>query len=295
MQTRVDVIVVSYNQRERLIACLESVRALGSGIRTFVIDNASTDGSAEAVEERFPEATLLALAENAGFAAAVNLGAKLGNAPHILLLNNDARLRPEALAELEAALEPEDVAAAGPRLLGENGQVELSVGRTLSPANEARFRLLEALYRDGRGPAQGWVERSYARSRDVTALSGASVLLKRKAFDDVDGFDERFFLYAEDVDLCRRLRSTGWRLRYIATAEVDHDRGASSAKDPAAVALAYRQSQLLFYKKHHGALAASALRLYLAFRFALKSVVGRGDRRRLARRLLRWTLREAGQ
>ena len=293
--SRVDVVVVSYNQRERLMDCLESVRAVGPRANLIVVDNASSDGSAEAVEERFPDAVLLALAKNAGFATAVNLGAKIGSAPYILLLNNDARLRPEALDQLEAALQEEDVAAAGPRLLGENGQVELSVDRTLAPWNEARFRLLEAFYRDGRGLARRWVERSYDRSRHVRSLSGACILLKREAFKDVRGFDERFFLYAEDVDMCCRLRDAGWRLLYVPSAAVEHHRGASSATQPMAVALAYRRSQLLFYEKHHGALAAGALRLYLALRFSLKSILGGADSRRLGKRLLRWTLRDAGQ
>lgn len=292
--TRVDVVIVSYNQRERLLECLESVRSLSEDTHVIVVDNASSDGSVDAARQHFPEIDLLALDANVGFATGVNRGAARGDAPYILLLNNDARLRAGAIDKLRAGLERDRVAAVGPQLLDSAGQVELSLGRTLSPWNEAKFRLLEALYRDGRGPLSGAVRRRHARSREVRSLSGACILLRRGAFEQVGCFDERFFLYAEDVDLCRRLRLAGYRLWYVADALVEHTRGASSSVDPAASALAYRRSQLAFYRKHHGALAAGALRLYLALRFAFKRVFGRGEERELAATMLRWALRESG-
>ena len=108
-------------------------------------------------------------------------------------------------------------------------------------------------------------------------------------------FDERFFLYAEDVDLCRRLRRAGWRLRFVSDAVVEHERSISSRKDPLLVARAYRSSQMAFYRKYHGTLAAQGLRLYLGIRFALGSLLARGERRELARAMLRWTFKEAGR
>lgn len=291
-----DVVVVSYNQRERLLACLASVRATEPGLRLIVVDNASADGSAAAAREAFRRADVLALDENIGFAAAVNRGAGLGTAPHILLLNNDARLTPEALQKLTRALGDTDAVAAGPRLLGAGGAVELSLDRTLSPWNEARFKVLEFFYRSGRGPAAGRVQRQMARSREVRSLSGACILLDRAAFEEVGGFDERFFLYAEDVDLCLRLRQRGGKILYVAGAVVEHDRGASSATDRSATALHYRRSQLAFYRKHRGVLATRGLRFYLALRFAVQRLVGRDrEHRELGGKLLRLTVRESGK
>jgi GT2 family glycosyltransferase len=291
-----DIVVVSYNQRERLLAGLASAQAADPNLRLIVVDNASGDGSAAAVREAFPRADLLALDDNVGFAAAVNRGAALGTAPHILLLNNDARLTPEALERLTRALDDADAVAAGPRLLGAGGAVELSLDRTLSPWNEARFKILEFFYRSGRGLAAGRVDRKMARSRQVRSLSGACILLERDAFEEVGGCDERFFLYAEDVDLCLRLRQKGGKLLYVADAVVEHDRGASSATDPAAAALHYRRSQLAFYRKHRGVLATRGLRFYLAVRFAIQRLLGRGrEQRELAGRLLNLTVRESGK
>jgi GT2 family glycosyltransferase len=125
------------------------------------------------------------------------------------------------------------------------------------------------------------------------SLSGACILLRREAFEQVNGFDERFFLYAEDIDLCLRLRQAGWSLRYEADAIVEHDRGASSATTPVATALHYRHSQLAFYRKHRGVLATQSLRLYLAFHFVIRRLFARGEeKRKLAADLLRCTLRE---
>jgi GT2 family glycosyltransferase len=291
---RYDVIVVSYNQRDRLLAGLASVPSAGT--RLIVVDNDSDDDSVAAVRERFPHADLVALERNVGFGAAVNRGAARGDAPYILLLNNDARLQPTALIALTSALQAPEVVAAGPLMLGPDGQCELSINRSLSACNEARFKLVEALYRDGRGPIAGAVRERMAHSRAVRSLSGACMLLRRDAFERVGGFDERFFLYAEDVDLCLRLRQGGGKLMYVAQAIVEHDRGASSATDPAATALHYRRSQIAFYRKHRGVLATSLLRAYLALRFAIKRLVGRGrQQRQLAGDLLRLTLRETGK
>jgi len=292
-QVLYDIVVVSYNQRDRLLACLESAVATNSKVRLIVIDNASVDDSAQAVATAYPDATLVTLPENVGFAAAVNQGVSIGAAPYILLLNNDARLGSQALDRMRQGLGDQRVAAVGPHLVGPNGQTELSLDRTLSLWSEAYFKMLGAFYGSGRGPMAAYVRKLYANSRDVLSLSGACILLRREAFEQVDGFDERFFLYAEDIDLCLRLRQTGWSLRYEADAVVEHDRGASRSTTPMATTVHYRQSQLAFYRKHRGALATESLRLYLAFRFVIKRLFVRGkEQRKLADDLLHCTLHE---
>jgi N-acetylglucosaminyl-diphospho-decaprenol L-rhamnosyltransferase len=291
----VDVVIVSYNERDRLLACCESALAAGPATRVIVVDNGSSDGSGDAVRACIPSSDLLEMETNLGFGAAVNRGVAVGNAPFVLLLNNDARLRDDSLDLLVSAMQDPRIAAAGPRLLDSSGQVELSMGRTMGPLNEAAFKLLGSLYRDGRGPLGRRVGRYYAKNRWTRSLSAACLLLRREALDRVGVFDERFFLYAEDVDLCRRLRSAGWRLRYVADAVVEHERSVSWRKDPLHVALAYRRSQMAFYRKHHGALAAQTLRAYLTVRFAFGSLLARGERREVARSMLRWTIKEAGR
>ncbi len=281
----VDVVVVSYNARAALLACCRSVRAL-PGARLIVVDNASTDGSADAVAALGADVTVLRRAHNEGFGAAANRGVAAGDAAEVLLLNSDATIDAAALEALRAALAHDPAAAAaGPRLRDANGRLELSIGRRLTPCNEAAFKLLEA----GRRrcpPLERWLERRYGRPRAVASLSAACLLVRRAAFTGVGGFDERFFLYAEDVDLCLRLRRAGWRLLYVPEAEVRHLRGVSARSRPGAVDLAYRRSQLAFYDKHRGAAARLTLRAWLAARYALRWLRARGPGRRHAARVL---------
>lgn len=292
MSDPVDIVVVSYRRPDLLLRCCATVRAADHPTRLVVVDNDSGDAGAEAVRAEFPEAVVLENPRNLGFAAAVNIGAAVGEAPWVLLLNNDAELRPGALGALLEALRADPGAAgAGPRILHAEGHLELSVGRTMSPWNEARFKALEWLYADGRGPAAGHVRRRYRHRRRARSLTAACLLLRRRAWRQVGGMDEDFFLYAEDVDLCRRLTDRGWHLLYVPEAVVTHLRGASSDVDPVAAESAYRRSQLRLYDKHHGRLARELLRLYLGLRYGLGWLLARGPVRERRRRLLRVCLR----
>ncbi|HJO03956.1 MAG TPA: glycosyltransferase family 2 protein [Acidobacteriota bacterium] len=280
---RVDVVVVSFNRRELLARCCESVAALGEQVHLIVVDNASEDGSADMVQQRFPEASLIRSQRNLGFGGAANRGAAAGNAELLLFLNSDAQLLEggyEALAS--ALLSNSKTAAVGPHLADEHGRTELSVGRTLSLSNEAWFKILGSAYEARLPLLHGIVDRRYERARQTRSLSAACLLLRREAFDQLGGFDERFFLYAEDVDLCLRLVRAGWHLRYVSEARVRHRRGASAAVRPLMTEHWYRRSQIAFYEKHRSRLALTCLRVYLRVRYALLSRFGDSDRRQRA-------------
>lgn len=245
----IDAVIVSFERRDLLLRCCASLRTHAPDARMIVVDNASADGSAEAVAKAYPTAAVIPMGSNAGFAAASNRGAAHGMAPWILLLNPDAELTAGALPALLAALEADPgAAAAGPRIRGEDGELELSVGRTMSLCNDAMFKLLESLR--GKRLLRGLLERRYRSSRAVASLSGACMLLRRAAWEELGGMDEGFFLYAEDVDLCLRLRNAGWRLRFVAAAEIRHLRGAATGLDRATTAAHYWSSQQRFYSKH---------------------------------------------
>ncbi len=287
--TQVDVVVVSFNCRELLAKCCESIAELGAQANLIVVDNASEDGSAEMVRERFPQASLIASDRNLGFGRAVNRGATTGRAALLLLLNSDAELLPGAYAALAAALlDDPDAAGAGPRLTDEHGRTELSVGRTLSLSNEAWFKILGSAHDAGLPMLHGLVERRYGRARKTRSLSAACLLLRREAFDQLGGLDERFFLYAEDVDLCRRLARAGWHLRYVPEARVQHRRGASAAVQPSLTERWYRASQIGFYDKHRSRIALASLRMYLRVRYALMSRFGDRTQRMRARDVADW-------
>ncbi len=282
---QVDVVVVSFNRRELLGRCCESVAALGTRAHLIVIDNASTDGSAEMIGERFPEASLIRNSNNLGFGTAINRAAARGRAPHLLLVNSDAELCTGAYTTLAATLDADpEAGAAGPHITDERGRTELTVGRTLSLLNETWFKTLGSAYEAGVPLLHRFVSRRYARPRVTPSLSAACLLLRREAFDAVGGFDERFFLYAEDVDLCRRLVSAGWRLRYVPGARVRHTRGASATLEPLTERW-YRTSQIAFYGKHRSRVALGCLRTYLRLRYALMSLFGDAPHRARGREI----------
>jgi GT2 family glycosyltransferase len=262
---RVCAVVVSYNTREHLLRCLASLGTVRLPVEVVVVDNASTDGSADAVTRAFPAARVLRNAENAGFGRASNQGIALATAPYVLLLNSDAEVRAGAVETLAALLEERPRAgAAGPKLVGTDGTVEVSFGPALTPLGEWRQR---ALVRGVRARESAALRRAAALAsveHEPAWLSAACLIARREALASVGGFDEAFFLYEEDVDLCRRLSQAGWQILYTPAAEVVHHLGRSMEKAPDRTRLEYHRSHLLYYRKHNGPVATALLRAWMA-------------------------------
>lgn len=298
---RVAVVVVSYEVRETLLAGLRELgRDAGLPAETVVVDNASRDGSADAVRAAFPRARVLANAENVGFARASNQGAEATSAPLLLFLNPDARLDPGALAALAALAEERPrVGIVGPRTRGADGRIQVSTGPDLSLAAEWRQRRLVrgVLRAEPRWLAEA--EARHSREHEPGWVSGACLLARREAFLAVGGFDERYFLYEEDADLCRRVRAEGWRVLFTPAAQARHALGESMARAPGRARLEYHRSHLLYYAKHNGLLQRAALRALLATRavVALAAAAARadGERAREARAWLRLSLARASR
>ena len=234
---RVAVVIVSFETRDTLVAGLAALEAeAGGDTEIVVVDNASSDASAAAVRERFPAVKLIANADNVGFARACNQGAGASQAPLLLFLNPDATLAPAALALLAGILEwRPSVGAVGPRTRGANGDIQVSTGPDLSLLSEIRQRRLVRGVSTRQARALREAEALHAVEREADWVSGACLMVRREAFDAVAGFDERFFLYEEDADLCRRLRAAGWSVLYTPAAEARHTLGSSMARAPGAV------------------------------------------------------------
>jgi GT2 family glycosyltransferase len=263
-QPSVAVVIVSFNVRAHLEACLRSLDADDApGSRTIVVvDNASTDGSAAMVRETFPGVRLIQAGANLGFARANNLGIRATTGEYVLLLNPDTVVSRGAIEGLVAALARDpDAAAAGPRLVDAAGRPELSFGWTIGPLGELRQKSLGALYERRVGLAVRRVEHWTRQSGPREWVSGACLLVRRHDLEAVGLLDERYFMYTEDVDLCVALRDRGRRVLFVADVEVQHLRGRSAATNPQLDAMR-RASQLAFYAKHHRAWVP-ALRAYL--------------------------------
>jgi GT2 family glycosyltransferase len=248
------IVIVSYNARADLEACLDSLGTHPPRLRheVVVVDNASTDGSAEAAATRAPAVRMVQQPSNSGFAAANNVGIRQTTGELILLLNSDTVVPSGAIDALVRRLrETPAAAAAGPKLVDGSGKAELSFGPMISPWAEVWQKSLISLHARGVAPASRWVERSTSREHFVDWVSGAALLVYRRDAEAVGLLDERFFLYTEDVDFCARLRARGRRILFTPSAQIVHLRGRSRASAPAQMNAAYRRSQLAFYAKHH--------------------------------------------
>ena len=264
MTPRLSIIIVNYNGREHLENCLASLAQHPPSMpyETIVVDNASTDGSVEAVQ-RHPGVRVIALAQNVGFSAGNNAGIRAGGSELVLLLNNDTLLRAGALDTLIARLDAHpDAAVAGPRLVDGDGRVELSFGPMISPLGELRQKIVTGLHARGVGPVTRWAERSTRKEQRVDWVTGACLLVRRAVAEKVGLLDERFFLYTEDVDFCASVRAAGWTVLFTSASEIVHLRGRARIAAPRMINRAYRRSHLAFYEKHHPQYAW-LLRLYL--------------------------------
>jgi GT2 family glycosyltransferase len=264
MTPRLSIIIVNFNGRTHLANCLRSLLAHlpASPTEIVVVDNASTDDSADGVSA-FPEVRLIRLPANVGFSAGNNAGIRATRGELVLLLNNDTLVPAGAIDRLVARLDAMPSAAiAGPRLVDERGEPELSFGPMISPLGELRQKLVTGLYHRGVGPVAAWVRRATQREQFVDWVSGACLLVRRPVAEQVGLLDERFFLYTEDVDFCASVRAAGWRVLFTPAADIVHLRGRSRATAPRQMNAAYRRSHLAFYEKHHPRMAP-LLKAYL--------------------------------
>jgi GT2 family glycosyltransferase len=263
------IVIVSYNAREDLVRCLESLHAAPP--RTphdiTLVDNASTDSLlVRTVRERWPGVRVLVQDRNRGFAAGTNTGIRASQGQLVLLLNSDTVAPPGAIDRLIERLEATPPAvAAGPRLVDVDGRAELSFGRMISPLAEVRQRAIGGLYAAGVPAVTSWIERETRREQFVDWVSGACLLVSRRAAEAAGLLDERFFMYTEDVDFCAALRALGGRILFAPAAEIVHARGRSRASEPMSSNVAYRRSQIAFYEKHHPGWLP-VLRAYLALK-----------------------------
>lgn len=261
-------IIVTHNTRRELEDCLASLAEHPPLVPhdIFVIDNASTDGSVAAVRSRWPSVRVFEPGRNLGFAAANNVGIRAATTDLVLLLNSDTVATGAALdAMIAALLEDPAVAALGPRIVDGTGRPELSFGRMMTPWNELRQKILVRLYERGVSAATRWVEGVTSRGSYPDWVSGACLLVRRADAVAAGLLDERYFLYAEDVDFCAALRALGRRIRFFPGAEIVHLRGRSGRRRPHATEAAYRRAQVAFYEKHQPRWA-SVLKIYLRLR-----------------------------
>jgi N-acetylglucosaminyl-diphospho-decaprenol L-rhamnosyltransferase len=273
------VSIVSYRTPDLLASCLRALDDQRDGLelQVSVVDNASGDGSAELVARRFPWVHLVRNTRNVGFGAAHNqtLRQAATSARYMLVLNADAAPCPGTLRTLVTFLDAHpEVAVVGPRLRYPDGRTQSSRRRFPSPLT----LFLESTQAQRFWPDNDVLRRYYVSDRsddqtqDVDWLVGACLCVRGEAARQVGLFDERFFLYSEELDWCRRFRGAGWRVVYHPNAEVVHLEGASTRLDLAARDRYFQVSKLRYAQTWHGWPTATALRTYLVLEYLARAL-----------------------
>ena len=264
----ISVIIVNWNTRDLLARALEAVAGSAAALphEVIVVDNGSTDGSLELLRDRYPAARVIANPHNLGFAAANNQGLAIARGRAYLLLNSDAAPEPAAIPALWAALADRPRAGVvGPRLLNADGTTQSSRRRFPTPA----MLLVESTPVGRLRPARRLVRAFHmddvpdAAPQAVDWLMGACLLVRREAVAAAGPLDDRFFMYAEEVEWQWRIRRAGWEVWYWPAARVLHDGGRSSERDLPARHIAFQASRVLLTRRLYGPAAAELVRAWL--------------------------------
>ena len=292
---RVAAVVVSYNVRELLLACLsslEAARARGEVDEIIVVDNASLDGSAAAARASFPSICVIEAA-NDGYGAGANHGIAATNGDYVLVLNPDTRVPAGTIATLADYLDRQPgCAVVGPRLRHPDGEVQPTRRRfpsRLTPFFEST--IIQEWWPDNRWARAYYLADNPADApQEVDWLVGAALLVRRTAIARVGGFDPAFRMYSEEVEWCWRFRRHGWSIHYLPCVEITHHEGASTRHDIATSLLDFDRSRIRLAARLYGPsgelLARSALVsncLLLGGREALKWLLGHRRELRRAR------------
>lgn len=265
------IVIVNWNSKDYLRRCLESIyRNPGTLIlEIVVVDNGSNDGSAEMLKREFSNVKLIENKGNPGFGAANNQALKRCESDFVLILNPDTEVSAGALELMVNFLrQNEKAGAVGGKLLNADRTVQLTCARNF-PTLLTEFCWLTTLVRRfpdnkiiGRYLMSYW---DHNDRREVNCLSGACIMARRDVLKALDYFDERFFMFGEDVDLCYRIKRSGWQIWYLPEAEIIHYGGGSSKGIAEAAAIYDRTAISIFFRKYHGASKAIAYRIMCFF------------------------------
>jgi N-acetylglucosaminyl-diphospho-decaprenol L-rhamnosyltransferase len=285
------IVILNWNVRDLLDRCLASIRPERFTIETIVVDNASTDDSLDLLRSKYPDVTVIANSINRGFTGGNNQGLRAAHGRYCMILNPDTEIVDDALEQLLVYLGAQpQVGALGPQLLNPDGSIQSS--RRRFPTLATAF--FESTWLQRWAP-RGLLRRFYLEDvspsivQEVDWLTGACTVFRREALDQVGLYDEQnFFMYSEEVDLCRRVKEAGWKIVYLPAAKVIHHIGKSSDQVVAARHLYFQTSKVHYFRKYHGRFAAAILRSYLLLAYlwqiVLESIKGwLGSKRSLRR------------
>ncbi|MEN1989105.1 glycosyltransferase family 2 protein [Paenibacillus hubeiensis] len=253
----VSIIIVNYNTRQLTLDCLASVYASHTSYQyeIVVIDNASHDGSVEAIRTAYPQVRMIANRDNTGFAVANNQGMKVARGRYILLLNSDTVVQPDTLEVMIGFMDRHpEMGASGCKVILPDGSLDKACKRGF-PTPSASFYYafgLSRLFPDR--PKFNQYQLGHLSPDDeypIDCLVGAFMLVRREVVEQVGGLDETFFMYGEDVDWCYRIKEAGWGIYYYPRTYIVHYKGASARRKPMKIVYEFHRAMWVFHRKHY--------------------------------------------
>jgi N-acetylglucosaminyl-diphospho-decaprenol L-rhamnosyltransferase len=280
------VVILNYNRADLLADCLASIYAHPThcALEVWVVDNASSDGSAQAVRSSFPQARLIESPVNGGYAYGNNLALRAilaaGTPDYILLLNNDTVVPAGAFDGLVDYLEARpEVAVVGPKLVLPDGSLDLACRRSFPTPEVSFYRMTGLAWLFPRSPRFGRYNLTYldpAVETEVDAVVGACMLLRASVVQEVGLLDEQFFMYGEDLDWAYRIKQYGWRIVYYPRVTVHHYKRAASTRRAIPSIRAFYDAMRIFHRKHYRATTPAALNALIEAGITAKELLALG-------------------
>ena len=286
----VSVVIVNWNTRDMVLRMLASLSTPNEEsaheLELIVVDNNSSDGSAQAIRREFPAVKLVAQAENRGFSGGVNPGFRAATQPLVLLLNSDAETSRASIEEAAQYMaEFPHVGILGPQIVSPERRPQSSAWRDPS----LTWLVLRAVGLSKLNPFnfERYQERPFTEATEVDCVSGCAMMIRRDLLEELGGFDEDYFMYFEETDFCVRARGIGQQVHHAPVGEFLHEEGGASKTVRLRTFLDFRRSQILFHRKHGGVASAIAARGLLVLGSALRvpplaalSLIGGSERAR---------------
>lgn len=306
--TDLSIIIVSWNVSKLLSACLDSIdpnddKAKKPRVEIIVVDSGSSDDTIHILRTRYPQVQLLPQAENIGFTRGNNIGMAAAQGRYILLLNPDTEIIGDALAQMVAYMDAHpDVGILGPHTLNTDGTTQ-STRRHFPTAAVAFF---ESTWLQAFAPAS-LLDHYYMKHMrddsvfDVDWVQGSALLARRAVYEQIGGLDEGYVMYSEELDWCKRAKLAGWRVVYLGSVQITHHGGKSTEQVVARRHIHFQESKLRYFRKYHGRVFASVLRLFLLATYvwqlaleAIKSLLGHKRDMRRERIQAYWQVLRSG-
>ncbi|MNB76699.1 N-acetylglucosaminyl-diphospho-decaprenol L-rhamnosyltransferase [compost metagenome] len=257
MKPDVSILILNYKTQRLTLDCIQSVydSETNYSYEIIVVDNHSSDGSVEAIRERFPEAKLIANSENVGFAKGNNQAMEIADGRYVLLLNSDTVVRRDTLETMIAFMDSRpDIGASGCKVILPDGSLDKACKRGF-PTPSASFYYafgFSKLFPDN--PRFNGYQLGYLDPNDeyeVDCLVGAFMLVRQETIRQVGGLDETFFMYGEDLDWCYRIKEAGWKIYYYPRTLIIHLKGGSARRRPLKIIYEFHRAMILFHHKHY--------------------------------------------